>query len=104
MATTESERGEAQLGRTRRAGGGRKSATETDPSLLPTLLALVELTRRRDPQSALSWTALSTRKLAAELASRGHPVSADTVGRLLHEQGFSLQANAKPLKGPAFRP
>ena len=31
--------------------------------------------------------------------SQGHRVSATTVGRLLHEAGFSLQANAKTLEG-----
>ena len=41
----------------------------------------------------------STRTLAAELTRQGHPVSADTVADLLHEQGFSLQANAKTLEG-----
>ena len=49
--------------------------------------------------SALRWTTKSTRALAAELTSQGHPVSADTVADLLHEQGFSLQANAKMIDG-----
>jgi hypothetical protein len=37
--------------------------------------------------------------LAAELSRAGHRVGADTVARLLREQGFSLQANAKTLEG-----
>ena len=93
------ESGEAPLDRVRRPGGGRKKLTETDSGLVPALLALVEPTRRGDPESALSWTTLSTEKLAAELTATGHPVSADTVARLLKEQGFSLQANAKMVEG-----
>ena len=35
----------------------------------------------------------------SELARQGHPVSAPTVGRLLRENGFSLQGTAKTLEG-----
>jgi Rhodopirellula transposase DDE domain len=99
QGVAELEAGEAPLGRVRREGGGRKSLTATDPALLAALLALVEPTRRGDPCSPLCWTTLSTRKLAAELTSDGHTVGADTVARLLREQGFSLQANAKTIEG-----
>lgn len=95
----ELESGVEPLGRVRRPGGGRKRIAETDPGLVPALLGLVEPTRRGDPQSALSWTTLSTQKLAGELTAAGHPVSADTVARLLREAGFSLQANAKTVEG-----
>ena len=95
----ELESGQAPLRRVRRRGGGRKTVTTTDPALLAALLALVEPTRRGDPESPLCWTTLSTRKLAAELTAAGHRVGPDTVARLLHEQGFSLQANAKTIEG-----
>jgi hypothetical protein len=49
--------------------------------------------------SPLRWTVKSTRNLAGELARRGHPVGADTVGDLLRAEGFSLQGNAKTLEG-----
>ena len=49
--------------------------------------------------SPLRWTAKSTRMLAGELTRQGHKVSADTVRDLLHEQGFSLQGNAKTIEG-----
>jgi len=99
QGVAELEAGVAPLGRARRTGGGRKSVTETDPGLLAALLALVEPTRRGDPESPLCWTTLSTRNLADELTAAGHKVGSDTVGRLLHEHGFSLQANSKTLEG-----
>ena len=60
---------------------------------------LVEPARCGDPESSLCWTTLLTRELAAELSAAGHQVGADTVARLLREQGFSLQGNAKTLEG-----
>ena len=61
----------------------------TDPGLVSALLALVEPTRRGDPESALCWTTLSVRKLAAELTAAGHPVSHETVAQLLRAQGLA---------------
>ena len=95
----ELETGEAPLGRIRRPGAGRPAATAKDPGLESTLLRLVEPTRRGDPESALCWTTLSTTKLATELTAAGHKVGSDTVAKLLKEQGFSLQANAKQVEG-----
>src|SRR5436305_3112819 len=85
--------------RARRRGGGRKSAATQDPGLVPALLALVEPDERGDPMSPLRWTTKSLRHLAEELTRQGHRVSAPTVGKLLVEQGFSLQANVKTLEG-----
>jgi len=99
LGVRELESGQEPLGRARREGGGRKQLTQTDPGLVPALLALVEPAERGDPESPLRWTTLSTRNLAGELTAQGHPVSADTVDKLLHEQGFSLQANAKTIEG-----
>jgi hypothetical protein len=48
---------------------------------------------------SISGTTKSTRKLAGELTRQGHKVSADTVGDLLREEGFSLQGNAMTLEG-----
>lgn len=49
--------------------------------------------------SPLRWTAKSTRTLAAQLTRSGRKVSADSVGDLLRQEGFSLQANTKTLEG-----
>nr|WP_267882007.1 MULTISPECIES: ISAzo13 family transposase [unclassified Streptomyces] len=86
-------------GRVRQAGGGRMRVEDVDRELVPALLALVEPDERGDPMSPLRWTTKSLRNLAEELTRQGHPVSAPTVGRLLKEQGFSLQASAKTLEG-----
>src|SRR5215472_1559643 len=99
LGVTELDSGAEPLGRARRPGGGRKRAADLDPGLRPALLALVEPDERGDPESPLRWTTKSTRKLAAELTAQGHQVSADTVGDLLREEGFSLQGNAKTIEG-----
>jgi hypothetical protein len=97
----ELEAGEAPFpeGRVRRSGGGRKGAAELDRDLVRALLALVEPDERGDPESPLRWTTKSLRHLAGELGRQGHQVSAPTVGRLLRDNGFSLQGNAKVLEG-----
>jgi hypothetical protein len=99
LGVDELEAGAEPLGRARRPGGGRKRAAEVDPGLRPALLALVEPQERGDPMSPLRWITKSTRNLADELTRQGHKVSADTVGDLLREEGFSLQGNAKTIEG-----
>jgi hypothetical protein len=49
--------------------------------------------------SPLLWTCLSTTNLADTLTQSGHAVSARTVGRLLNEDGYSLQSNRKTKEG-----
>ena len=70
-----------------------------DPLLVSALLALVEPDERGDPMSPLRWTTKSLRHLAEELTRQGHRVSAPTVGRLLRQNGFSLQGTVKTLEG-----
>jgi transposase len=85
--------------RIRRRGAGRPRLTRTDPTLLEDLQNLLEPATRGEPEAALLWTSKSTRHLAEELVQRGHLVSHDTVGRLLEEIGYSLQANRKTREG-----
>jgi transposase len=85
--------------RVRKPGGGRKKATEKDKGLASALEALVEPLTRGDPVSPLRWTCKSLRRLAQELNAQGHPVSHRLVGDLLHELGYSLQANQKTHEG-----
>jgi transposase len=86
-------------GRIRRPGGGRKRAKQKDPTLVADLEKLVDPTTRGDPESCLRWTCKSLRKLAEELARMGHEVSYPVVAELLHEMGYSLQANRKTKEG-----
>jgi transposase len=85
--------------RLRRPGGGRKRLTQLDGRLLKDLRALVEATTRGDPESPLLWTCKSCRNLADELGRQGHAVSYRSVATLLHEMGYSLQANRKADEG-----
>jgi hypothetical protein len=89
----------APPGRVRRPGAGRKKLAETDPGLVPELLALVEDSSRGDPESPLLWTTKSVKHLSGELTAAGHPCSPQTAWRLLRGQGFSTQANARVTEG-----
>lgn len=85
--------------RTRNPGGGRKRAVDINPELQSALEALLEPITRGDPESPLRWTCKSLSVLAIELNRQGHCVSDRTVGRLLSEMGYSLQANRKTTEG-----
>ena len=87
------------LDRVRRAGGGRKSLTATDATLLGDLQALADPVTRGDPMAPLLWTAKSLRNLAAELQACGHRIGHNVVATLLRKLGYSLQANRKTLEG-----
>jgi Rhodopirellula transposase DDE domain len=89
----------APEGRVRRPGAGRRPLAEVDPGLRPALLALVEDSSRGDPESPLLWTTRSAAHLAGELRAQGHRCSPQTAWRLLRDEGFSTQANAKVAEG-----
>jgi transposase len=91
--------GPGVVGRIRRVGAGRKRKQEHEPGLVRQLETLVAPETRGDPMSPLRWTCQSTRQLASALSQQGFVVSYRTVGTLLHELGYSLQANAKTLEG-----
>ena len=54
--------------------------------------------------SPLLWTCESTTQLATALSREGYSISPDTVGRLLANLGYSLQANLKTLEDGAGHP
>lgn len=85
--------------RVRRPGGGRRPITETQPGVLERLESLVSPLTRGDPESALRWTCKSLAKLATELRELGFQISPSKVGHLLHDLGYSLQANDKTREG-----
>ncbi len=86
-------------GRIRREGAGRKKAVEKDGSMKSDLEGLLESTTRGDPEAPLRWTCKSVRQLTAELKRGKHEVSHQVVADLLHELGYSLQANRKTTEG-----
>ncbi len=98
LPVTPTDRGAADE-RLRRPGGGRKPLVDHDTELLRDLETLVDPVTRGDPMSPLRWTCKSAAKLATELQAEGHAVSERTVNRLLHDLGYSLQANRKTIEG-----
>ena len=54
--------------------------------------------------SPLLWTCQSTQQLARALSKEQTRISPDTVGRLLTEMDYSLQANLKTLEEGANHP
>jgi DNA-binding phage protein len=85
------------LDRIRLPGGGRKTLTDTDPTLETDLEALLD--PKGDPMSPIQWTTKSLSRLESTLNKAGHAVSYRTIGRILKAKGFSLQANKKNIEG-----
>jgi transposase len=83
----------------RRQGGGRKRKADTDPTLKEDLEKLLNPAERGDPESPLRWTSKSVRHLARELKRMGHQTSHRMMAEMLHDLGYSLQANRKTLEG-----
>ncbi len=86
-------------GTIRRKGAGRKKTIEKDPTLKRDLELLIDPATFGDPESPLKWTCKSVRKLTDELRKMGHRTNRSTVAELLHEMGYSLQANKKTIEG-----
>jgi Rhodopirellula transposase DDE domain len=85
--------------RVRQPGGGRHAIAAADGTLIRDLKRLIDPATRGDPMSPLLWTCKSTRTLADALIEMGHDLSHQTVGRLLVDLGYSLQANRKTEEG-----
>ncbi len=85
--------------RQRRVGGGRRSRTAEQPSLLAALEKMIAPSTRGEPTNPLRWTCKSTRLLATELQAQRYEVGASTLRRLLKDLGYSLQANRKTQEG-----
>jgi hypothetical protein len=54
--------------------------------------------------SEKKWVRSSLRQLSQRLSGLGHSVSPPTVGRLLHQLGYSLRVNVKKLEASAVHP
>ncbi|MCP3923702.1 MAG: ISAzo13 family transposase [Desulfobacterales bacterium] len=57
-----------------------------------------------DPMTGLKWTRKTTQKISVELNRLKINVSANTVGRLLKQMGFSLKLNRKSIKSGIKNP
>jgi len=108
LAKSTIQRGKAELAeldrlvptaRVRRPGGGRKLVETADPGIVPALRSMLESATRGDPESPLLWSSKSASQLAVSLNAAGHRIKKDTVLRLLHAEGFTLQAPRKTLEG-----
>jgi transposase len=98
-AQAEVEAGIAPSARQRPVGGGDIRAEKKQPGLVEALDALVSPATRGHPMSALRWTSKSTAKLAQDLVRQGFRITDDTVGRILKDLGYSLQAPSKQKEG-----
>jgi len=95
----EIENGYELTGRIRRPGAGRPSLEESQPGVDAALERLVDPETRGDPMSPLRWTCKSRAKLAAALSQEGWLVSSTSVGRMLNNLGYRLQAASKRNEG-----
>src|SRR5271157_6048200 len=86
-------------GQVRREGGGPRSLAETDATLLDDLRRLVEPATLGDPSRPLLWVSKSLDKLASALVAMGHPITPNSVRKLLIAIGFSRQVNRKADEG-----
>ncbi len=81
--------------RLRKQGGGRKTVISKNPNVKKEICLILDENTAGDPMSPLKWTNKSTYSIAEELKSRGYTVSEDTVGRIVKQEGYTLQSNKK---------
>ena len=82
-------------GRLRKEGGGRKKFIDKNPSIKEKIEIILEENTAGDPMSILKWTNKSTYTIAHELEKNNQNISEDTIGRIIKQLGYSLQANVK---------
>jgi len=90
---------ELMPGRSRRPGAGHPKAEDAQPGLRKALGGLLEATTRGDPVVAVKWTTLSLRDLEREIAGLGFRAGKDALGRMLHEDGYSMQGMSRVTEG-----
>jgi Rhodopirellula transposase DDE domain len=98
-AADEETRGALEPGRSRRPGAGRPKAEDAQPGLKQALDGLLEEGRRGDPMLAVTWSILSLRDIAGQMALLGFGCSKDTIARLMRADGYSLQGMSRVLEG-----
>ncbi len=86
-------------GRSRRPGGGRRRAGDTQPGLRDALRGLAGEATRGDPMAEITWCSLSLRELGRRMATLGFECGKDAIAQMMREDGYSLQGMAKVLEG-----
>ena len=85
----------SSLEQIREKGGGRKKTSDKNKEIRERILRLVEPNTVGNPENPLLWTTKSLRNISDELDKEGIDISHVTVGKILEEEGFSLQQNKK---------
>lgn len=85
----------SETGRLRKEGGGRKKISDKNPEVKNEIENILEENTAGDPMSKLKWTNKSTYTIADELKNKKQNISEDSVGRIIKNLGYSLQANVK---------
>ena len=84
--------------RIRKPGAGRKTAKEKNSGLYQKIEEIVKSSTYGSPMKTITWTTLSLRKIASQLAEYGYHVSQNIVSRALDQLGYSKQQNQKNLQ------
>jgi alkyl hydroperoxide reductase subunit AhpC len=84
-----------ETGRLRKKGGGTKSISDKNPEVKREIENILEENTAGDPMSKLKWTNKSTYTIADELRNKNKNISEDSIGRIIKQLGYSLQANVK---------
>jgi transposase len=90
---------QAEKGRIRKRGGGRKNEVDKQAGLLSSLKSIVEPHTIGDPMNLLLWTSKSVRNIRELLKDQGYKVSHELIRQLLHKLGYSMQCNRKTKEG-----
>ena len=82
-------------GRSRKPGGGRKTAFEKNPELLKIIENIISEETYGNPENPLKWTTASLRKIAEAVCNMGIKISQNIVSHALDILGYSKQKNQK---------
>ena len=81
--------------RLRKEGGGRKKIIDKNPNIKKEIENILEENTAGDPMSRLKWTNKSTYTISDALKNKKQNISEGTVGSIIKNLGYSLQANVK---------
>jgi len=88
-----------KLDRLRKKGAGRKRIQDQNPKLKKEFENIMSRNTAGNPMKRIKWTNKSTYSITKSLKLKGYSISEDTIGRMLKEEKYSLQANKKMYEG-----